>query len=68
MDRRKKIHSYGKNSWWCILEQFWVVEEEEWAMFFTYEHVHCVCAPETPERARCNSVFRYSVARLNLDY
>lgn len=46
----------------------WVVEEEEWAMFFTYEYVHCVHAPETLERARYNPVSRYSIARLNLDY
>lgn len=46
----------------------WVVEEEQWAMFFTYEHVHCVHAPETLERALYNPVFRYSIAHLNLDY
>ena len=50
------------------LRAIWVVKEEEWAMFFTYEHVHCVSAPETLERAWCNPVFRYSIAYLNLDY
>lgn len=49
------------------LRAIWVEEEKEWAMFFTYEHVHCVHTPETLERARCNPIFRYNIACLNLD-
>lgn len=46
----------------------WVEGENERAMFFTYEHVHCVHIPETLERAQFNPDFGYNIVCLNIDY
>lgn len=43
--------SYGKKQLMVHRRPIQMVEEEEWAIFFTYEHVHFVHVPETLERA-----------------
>lgn len=70
MDGRKGFFDFflKNNQLMGHLRAVWVEEENEGAMFFTYEHVHCVHIPEALERAWCNPVFRYNIVCLNLDY